>query len=298
MTSDPQPLDCTALTDAPVAGWLCSFVDDFQHRFINLLAFQFRAFSTRLAMRLLSRKLVEGVAGEKKCVWRWELRNRGDLSKPLTVPEIRFLLTNDDLSRLASYSHNLVDYHMIMDLIPALSRLYFKRRFGEMSLSSLQEAILIGEGLQHKTVDELVGEFEKIDSTQLLALFNRSIRKMQKVLEEVLNKEEEEENRATKKFEEMMVDKMKPVGETLDQDLKKGEKAVVEKMKSQNVLDGVDLSEYKIEGSEKDWEKALKKGTKGLVSMPSTKKREKVEMKFEDPDEKKLKKAKKMHKRH
>ena len=68
MTSDPQPLDCTALTDAPVAGWLCSFVDDFQHRFINLLAFQFRAFSTRLAMRLLSRKLVEGVAGEKKCV--------------------------------------------------------------------------------------------------------------------------------------------------------------------------------------------------------------------------------------
>lgn len=224
--------------------------------------------------------------------------NRGDLSKPLTVPEIRFFLTNDDLSRLASYSHNLVDYHMIMDLIPALSRLYFKRRFGEMSLSSLQEAILIGEGLQHKTVDELVGEFEKIDSTQLLALFNRSIRKMQKVLEEVLNKEEEEENRATKKFEEMMVEKMKPVGETLDQDLKKGEKVVVEKMKSQNVLDGVDLSEYKIEGSEKDWEKALKKGTKGLVSMPSTKKREKVEMKFEDPDEKKLKKAKKMHKRH
>ena len=114
----------------------------------------------------------------------------------------------------------------------------------------------------------------------------------------MLNKEEEEENRATKKFEEMMVEKMKPVGETLDQDLKKGEKVVVEKMKSQNVLDGVDLSEYKIEGSEKDWEKALKKGTKGLVSMPSTKKREKVEMKFEDPDEKKLKKAKKMHKRH
>ena len=111
-------------------------------------------------------------------------------------------------------------------------------------------------------------------------------------------KEEEEENRATKKFEEMMVEKMKPVGETLDQDLKKGEKAGMEKMKSQNVLDGVDLSEYKIEGSEKDWEKALKKGTKGLVSMPSTKKREKVEMKFEDPDEKKLKKAKKMHKRH
>ena len=228
------------------------------------------------------------------------MRSREELAKPLTATEIRFFLTNDDLSRLASYAHNLVDYHMIMDLVPQLSRLYFKRRFGDVTLSSLQEAILIGEGLQHKTVDELVKEFEKIDSSQLLALFNRSVRKMQKYLEEVLNSEEEKEERAAKKFEEMVVEKMKPVGETLNQDLKKGEKAVEETMKNSQkaLLEGIDLNEYKIEGTDKEWENALKKGTKGLVSISSTKKRAKQEVKFEDPDEKKIKKAKRMHKKH
>lgn len=272
-------------------------MSDFQNRLISLLAFQFRAFSTRLAMRLLSRKLVESVVGEKKWGSWGNVKYREAMKNPLTVAEIKFFLTNDDLSRLESYAHNLVDYHMIMDLIPQLSRLYFKRRLGEVSLSSLQEAILIGEGLQHKTVDELVKEFEKIDSSQLLALFNRSVRKIQKYLEEVLNSEEEKEERVAKKYEEMMVEKMKPVGETLNQDLKKGEKAVEEKMKK-GLLDEIDLNEYKIEGTDKEWEDALKKGTKGLVSISSTKKREKKEVKFEDPDEKKIKKAKRMHKKH
>ena len=60
------PLDCSAVPGAPQSGWLASFVADFQNRLISLLAFQFRAFSTRLAMRLLSRKLVESVVGDKK----------------------------------------------------------------------------------------------------------------------------------------------------------------------------------------------------------------------------------------
>lgn len=109
--------------------------------------------------------------------------NREELTRPLTTQEIYFFLTNDDISRLSSYSHNLVDYHMIMDIVPALARLFFMRRFGDLSLSQLQEALLIGEGLQHKTIDDLLVEFPKVDGSQLLALFNRSIRKIQKFLE-------------------------------------------------------------------------------------------------------------------
>ena len=124
-------------------------------------------------------------------------------------------MSNDDLSRLASYSHNLVDYHMIMDMVPQLARLYFKRRFGEMSLSALQETILIGQGLQHKTIDELMKEFPKVESNQVLALFNRSIRKMQKYLEDVMNQENESMERANQRFEDMMSSKMKPVNESL-----------------------------------------------------------------------------------
>ena len=73
-------------------------------------------------------------------------------------------------------------------------------------------------------------------------------------------------------------------------------KEIVRKYKP--FLDEIDLNEYKIEGTDKEWEDALKKGTKGLVSISSTKKREKKEVKFEDPDEKKIKKAKRMHKKH
>lgn len=69
---------------------------------------------------------------------------------PLTPAEIRFFLSRDDLARLASYAHNLVDYHMILDLLPQLARLYFDRRLGGVSLSALQETILIGQGLQHQ----------------------------------------------------------------------------------------------------------------------------------------------------
>ena len=72
---------------------------------------------------------------------------------------------------------------MIMDIVPELARLFFLRRFGELSLSHVQEALMIGQGLQHKTIDDLLLEFPKVESSQLLALFNRSIRKMQKFLE-------------------------------------------------------------------------------------------------------------------
>ena len=111
------------------------------------------------------------------------LNHRSLLTVPLSPSELQFFMTSDDLSRLASYAHNLVDYHMIMDMVPQLARLYFSRRLGDLSLSALQETILIGQGLQHKTIDELMREFPRVESNQVLALFNRSIRKIQKYLE-------------------------------------------------------------------------------------------------------------------
>lgn len=36
------------------------------------------------------------------------------------------------------YSRNMVDYHLIMDLIPAISRMYFLNQLGDLSLSAAQ----------------------------------------------------------------------------------------------------------------------------------------------------------------
>lgn len=63
-----------------------------------------------------------------------------------------------DLKRLESYSKNLVDFHLIMDLVPTLAKLYFSKQIiprAAVSLSYTQSAILLGLGLQYKTVEDL-----------------------------------------------------------------------------------------------------------------------------------------------
>lgn len=61
-----------------------------------------------------------------------------------------------DLKRLESYSKNLVDFHLVMDLVPAIARLYFYvLPPGALNLSPVQAALLVGVGLQHKSIDQL-----------------------------------------------------------------------------------------------------------------------------------------------
>lgn len=36
------------------------------------------------------------------------------------------------------YSRNMVDYHLIMDMIPAISRMYFLNQLGDLALSAAQ----------------------------------------------------------------------------------------------------------------------------------------------------------------
>jgi len=56
----------------------------------------------------------------------------------LSKTELDAYLSKYDLKRLEMYSKNLVDYHLIMDLIPALARLYFLNHMGDTHLSAVQ----------------------------------------------------------------------------------------------------------------------------------------------------------------
>ncbi|KAJ8909569.1 hypothetical protein NQ315_008929 [Exocentrus adspersus] len=130
------------------------------------------------------------------------------MSVHLTRELLDIHLTKFDMRRLEMYSNNLVDYHLIMDLIPTLAELYFlylkdairisalqvvsiiykiinhlknhrwcipKQVFPVKSYSTTKEVILLGIGLQHKTIDNLKMELS-LPSSQLLGLFNRLIR--------------------------------------------------------------------------------------------------------------------------
>lgn len=47
-------------------------------------------------------------------------------------------MTSYDMKRLEMYSNNLVDYHLIMDLLPTLARFQFLNLMGDTHLSPVQ----------------------------------------------------------------------------------------------------------------------------------------------------------------
>lgn len=80
---------------------------------------------------------------------------------------------------------------MIMDLVPTLAKMYFGKQFlppGVVALSYTQSAILLGMGLQHKKVDDLLVDLN-LQANQLLPLFNKGIRKFTRVFREVFEKD-------------------------------------------------------------------------------------------------------------
>lgn len=56
----------------------------------------------------------------------------------LSSEELGVLMTKYDLKRLEMYTNQLVDYHLIMDLLPPLARFYFLNHLGDMNLSAVQ----------------------------------------------------------------------------------------------------------------------------------------------------------------
>lgn len=72
---------------------------------------------------------------------------------------------------LQAYSNNLVDHHLILDLLPPLCRAFFSRLL-PASLSHGQAAILLGLGLQMHDIAQVEAALE-LPANQVLALFNK-----------------------------------------------------------------------------------------------------------------------------
>ncbi|KAF9474755.1 DUF699-domain-containing protein [Pholiota conissans] len=161
-------------------GWLHEFAKDFRRRFLTLLSYKFREFGSVTALSVL------------------EAANSGiteDLEEiELKAAELGVLLTPFDLKRLESYANNMLDYHVILDLMPTVANLYFQKRLGAsnkngdaqgqegpMRLTAVQSSILLAIGLQRKTLEELEAELN-LPVSQALALFGKLIRKISKRL--------------------------------------------------------------------------------------------------------------------
>lgn len=78
------------------------------------------------------------------------------MNPALVSSEVRALFSPFDLKRLDSYANNMLDYHVILDLLPTLAALYFSNRFPEdVKLSGVQSSILLALGLQRKPIEDI-----------------------------------------------------------------------------------------------------------------------------------------------
>uniref|UniRef100_A0A8C0JCB7 RNA cytidine acetyltransferase n=1 Tax=Chelonoidis abingdonii TaxID=106734 RepID=A0A8C0JCB7_CHEAB len=129
--------------------WLAAFWKDFRRRFLSLLSYQFSTFPPSLALNILQNKNI-----------------KQELQPPISRPELEAVFLPYDLKRLEMYSQNMVDYHLIMDTIPAVSRMYFLNQLGETSLSAAQSEEAAKE-FQEKHKQEM-GKLKDMDFSQYI----------------------------------------------------------------------------------------------------------------------------------
>ncbi|KAK1887566.1 RNA cytidine acetyltransferase [Dissostichus eleginoides] len=230
--------------------WLSAFWKDFRRRFLSLLSYQFSSFHPSMSLSILQNKKSK------------------DETTVLSRSELASNFSPYDLKRLELYSRSMVDYHLIMDLVPTVARMFFLKQLGDVSLSAAQCALLLGIGLQHKSVDQLEKEIE-LPSSQLMGLFNRLIRKFVQVFTSIQEKAIEAEMATS-------IDvSMEPTVRSLNDDLNEAAKEFDEKHKQDvEKVKEMDMEEYKIRGDDEEWDQVLKKaGTTAVVSIKSEKKR-------------------------
>lgn len=231
LTGEHSCIMLKALASSSSSGssdWLKAYTTDYRGRFSSLLSYQFRGFNPTMALSVLH---------TASCF---------DTRSSCTYDELMRVFTQHDLKRLDLYSRNMADHHLVTDLLPTLGKLYFCSKV-PFTLSAVQAAILLGMGLQHKTVEVLEKELG-LPTSQIMGLFNRSLRKFSNHFTEVV------EGVVAKEIPLPVEADMVPLEHTVDQELSGEVKAFKKKqidLKEQLVA--ADLEQYSVSGKETDW---------------------------------------------
>lgn len=225
-------------------NWLQLYRADFEKRFSSLLSFQFSSFELKMCMEILSPRLTSTAAGNAAQEDEMEDELQGNTNcaagvhSNLTKEKLSGLVSLLDLKRLESYSNNLIDFYLIRDLIPAVSRLFYHKQLPErVRLSYSQAAILVGFGLQHREIESVSKELD-MEVGHVLALFSKSIKKIAKSLREVYEKEIRDE--LASKEKRLSLNPLNPkIGAALEEEGKK----VIAKMNQHSGPNDEELNE-------------------------------------------------------
>ena len=242
-------------------SWADSFCADFRCRYSALLGSAFRAHPPALALSLLAPQLSfsdgEAAAGGVEDAVR---RSDGGPLSP------------HDMKRLQSYASNLVDHHLVRDLVPPLARAYFGRRL-PATLSFVQAAILLVLGLQQRDVSDAEAALG-LPSAQVLALFNKAVRKLHGVLRAAAERRVEASLPAWERGRGGGP-AMQAHATGVDEDLEAGGAEAAEAMRAQaaEMFAGIDMAQFEIKGRDEDWDAALAGGKPPKTGMLSVKRK-------------------------
>ena len=100
--------------------WVKPYVRDFRRRFVSLLGFEFRRLPCQLAFAVLQPQSRSYATAED--VQATELSSS---ELKTLVPLLERGVSPFDLKRLEGYARNLVDFHLVMDLVPTIAKLHF-----------------------------------------------------------------------------------------------------------------------------------------------------------------------------
>ncbi|KAJ2996615.1 hypothetical protein NUW58_g916 [Xylaria curta] len=291
--------------------WLGSYANDFHSRFLSLLSYRFRTFDPVTALSI-NESATSGA--------------RLDSSyspTPFTKESLDQILTPFDLKRLAAYANNLLDYHVILDLMPHIAKPYFQGRLDDVHLTGIQRAMLLAVSLQRKDLDGVATDLP-IPISQILAMFIKIVKKFVIHFEGLVSGAIEASlpkdtvgvsiaNASGIHDDEIVDTRFNPLEKSLEEELEEGgDEALREiRQKQRELIDSLPLDQYEVEGDTPAWddaEKQVRSATKRgqanpVVSVKSSKTKRKVgstaaEVYEEAFGEKPHKKAKKLKKGH
>ncbi|VAH87820.1 unnamed protein product [Triticum turgidum subsp. durum] len=198
MALSPLNSDDIKAGDSIQLGFLEPFYKDFRQRFRRLLGTSFRHLNFKLAMSVLASKI------------DFSHHEPSEHDTSTTLKLLRDVLSPHDMKRLEAYSNNLVDYHLILDLVPILAHEYFSEKL-PVTLHGAQASVLFCMGLQDKDIGATKEELG-IEREQVLSNFIKTMKKLYGYLNNTAGKEIEATLPRLKEIEA-------PLSRSMDEDL-------------------------------------------------------------------------------
>lgn len=225
-------------------NWLAAYYKDFRRRMLKLLGKSFSKFTTGLALSLLEHRAITLNDGQ------------------LTQDVIDSFFLPHDIERLEAYCRSQVEYRLILDLTVDLALLYFDSKLiNGNNIDALQKAILLGIGLQNKSVDQMSTEFN-MPGNQVLAKFYDCIKKLTKSIVDIM------ESNIGKTIKNVWATELSPLPESLNEELQNAADKLKKKQKKELLkLKKEDFSHFSIKGKEEEWNKALTNNKSKIVSV-------------------------------